>query len=148
MTTTGDLPSRIGPYPVERELGRGGMGVVYLARDEELDRPIAVKVLVTALVDDAEHRARFEREAKLLAAVSHPNIGAIYAVGVDEGRRYLALEYIAGETLADRLARGPLRLDETLEIGAQIAAALEAAHERGIIHRDLKPTNVRITPEG
>jgi predicted Ser/Thr protein kinase len=148
MTTAGDVPSRIGPFPVERELGRGGMGVVYLARDPELNRQLAIKVLAPSLVADSEHRTRFEREARLLAALSHPNVGAIYAVGSEGDRRYLALEYVPGQTLAARLERGPLALEEALATTAQVAAALEAAHERGIVHRDLKPANVRITPEG
>ena len=141
-------PQRIGEYPIERELGRGGMGIVYLGRDPRLDRPVAIKVLPEAFTKDPERLARFDREAKLLAALHHPNIAGIYGIEESGGERFLALEYVEGPTLADRLARGALPIDESLELGAQIAAALEAAHEAGIIHRDLKPGNVKITPAG
>ena len=141
-------PERIGAYPIERELGRGGMGIVYLGRDTRLGRPVAIKVLPEAFAAEPERLARFEREAKLLASLNHPNIAGIYGLEEAEGRRFLALEYVEGPTLADPLARGPLPLDEALEVGRQIAAALEAAHEAGVIHRDLKPGNVKITSAG
>jgi len=141
-------PRQIGPYPIEREVGRGGMGVVYLGRDPRLDRPVAIKVLPEGFVRDPERLARFEREARLLAALTHPNIAGIYSLEESAGERFLALEYVEGETLAERLARGPLPLEETLEVGRQVAAALEAAHEAGIVHRDLKPGNVKLTPAG
>jgi eukaryotic-like serine/threonine-protein kinase len=148
VSVTPNAPSRIGVYPVERELGRGGMGVVYLARDPRLDRPVAIKVLPDAFADDPERVARFEREARLLASLHHANIGGIYGLEETDGRRFLTLEYVEGDTLAERLARSPLPVDEALDVCRQIAAALEAAHENGIIHRDLKPGNVKLTPTG
>jgi len=137
-------PNLIGPYRLERELARGGMGIVYLAHDTRLDRTVALKALPDDVASDPDRLQRFEREARLLASLSHPNVATIYGVESGNGRRFLALEYIEGESLASRLARGPLSIDETLEIGAQIAAGIEAAHEAGIIHRDLKPANVVI----
>src|SRR5438105_2815596 len=129
-------PSRLGPYSIERELGRGGMGIVYLGQDSRLSRPVAIKVLPELLAHDPERLARFEREARLLASLTHPNIAGIYGLEEDNGKRFLALEYVPGETLAERLARGPLPVEETLEVCRQIACALEAAHEAGIVHRD------------
>ena len=136
----------IGPYRVEREIARGGMGIVYLAHDTRLDRTVALKALPPDVAADPERLGRFEREAKLLASLNHPNIGAIYDVVESEGRRYLALEHIEGETLAQRLSRGALSIPEAIDLCVQIAAGMEAAHERGVIHRDLKPGNVMITP--
>ncbi len=144
MRTT--APQTIGPYRIDREIGRGGMGVIFLAHDTRLDRAVAIKALPEDVDSDPERRQRFEREAKVLAALNHPNIGAIFDVEEAEGRRYLALEYVQGESLAERIARGPLPLAETLDICTQIASGIEAAHEGGIIHRDLKPGNVVITP--
>jgi serine/threonine-protein kinase len=123
------------------------MGVVYLARDARLDRPVAIKVLPEHLAADTERLARFEREARLLASLSHPNIAGIYGIEEADGQRLLVLEYVEGETLAARLARGPLPNREALQVCRQIAAAVEAAHENGVIHRDLKPGNVVITPD-
>jgi serine/threonine-protein kinase len=143
-----DVPSTIGPYVISRELGRGGMGVVYLARDTRLDRDVAIKALPAELASDPTRLERFEREARLLAGLSHPNIAGIFGVEERDGARYLVLEYVEGETLADRLDRGPLPLHEALEVAGQIAAGVEAAHEAGVIHRDLKPGNIIITPEG
>ena len=143
-----DAPQGIGPYPIERELGRGGMGIVYLGRDTKLGRAVAIKVLPDVFAGDPERLARFEREAKLLASLHHPNIAGIYGIEETDGRRFLALEYVEGPTLTEALARGPLPLDECLDVGRQIAAALEAAHEAGVIHRDLKPGNVKLTPAG
>ncbi len=142
------VPSRLGPYRVERELGRGGMGIVYLAHDERLHRRVAIKVVPEAFAADPERLARFEREARLLAALSHQNIAGIHGIEESDGARFLVLEYVEGETLADRLHRGALPLDEALDVCRQIAAALEAAHEAGIVHRDLKPANVSLTPAG
>jgi serine/threonine-protein kinase len=138
----------IGPYSVDRELGRGGMGVVYLATDPRLDRRVAIKALPEHLAADPERLARFEREAKTLASLSHANVAGIYGVEEHAGRRYLVLEYVEGETLAERLDRGALPIDEALEIADQIAAGVEAAHDAGVIHRDLKPGNVIVTPDG
>jgi len=136
--------TRIGPYRIEREIARGGMGIVYLAHDTRLDRTVALKALPADVADNPERLHRFEREAKLLASLNHPNIAAIYDIAEGDGRRYLALEHVEGETLAERLARGALPIGETVEICLQIASGMEAAHERGVIHRDLKPGNVMI----
>ncbi|HET9950689.1 MAG TPA: protein kinase [Candidatus Eisenbacteria bacterium] len=135
----------IGPYRIEREIGRGGMGVIFLAQDTRLGRPAAIKALPEDVAGDPERLARFEREAKALASLTHPNVAGIYGLEEKDGRRYLALEYVEGESLAERLQRGPLSSAETIEIGLQIAAGIEAAHEAGIVHRDLKPGNVVIT---
>jgi eukaryotic-like serine/threonine-protein kinase len=137
----------IGQYPVERELGRGGMGVVYLARDPRLNRHVAIKVLPAAFVSDPMRLQRFEREARTLAALNHRNVGMIFGLEDADGQRLLVLEYIPGRTLTDMLAR-PLPLDETLRMAQQIAEGLEIAHERDVVHRDLKPDNVRVTPDG
>jgi len=142
------IPTAIGPFTIERELGRGGMGVVYLARDMRLDREVAIKALPDHLVDDPDRLARFQREAKTLASLNHPNIASIYGLESHDRHQYLVLEYVDGETLADALKRGPMPVDESLVIAKQIAEALEAAHEKGVIHRDIKPGNVIITPEG
>ena len=135
----------IGPYRIEREIGRGGMGVVFLAQDTRLGRPAAIKALPEDVAADPDRLARFEREAKALASLTHPNVAGIYGLEESEGRRYLALEFVEGESLAERLARGPLSIPETIDVGLQIASGIEAAHETGIIHRDLKPANVVIT---
>ena len=142
------MDDRIGPYQIIREIGRGGMGVVHLARDTRLDRDVAIKELPELFAQDPARLERFEREAKALAALSHVNLAGIYGVEEQEGSKYLVLEYVEGETLADRLDRGPLPLDEALELAVQIAAGVEAAHEAGIVHRDLKPANIKLTPEG
>ena len=124
------------------------MGVVCRAWDERLERDTAVKFLPEVFATDTERLARLEREAKILASVSHPNVAAIFGLEVDGDQRFLVMEYVEGETLAARLARGPLPLEEALEICRQIAEGVEAAHEKGVIHRDLKPANVKITPDG
>ena len=139
---------QIGSYQVVSLLGAGGMGEVYRARDTKLGRDVAIKVLPEAFTSDPEHVARFERESRLLAALNHPHIGAIYGFEEAEGFRALILELVEGPTLADRLAAGPLSVNETLTIAGQIAEALESAHEKGIIHRDLKPANIKVTPDG
>jgi serine/threonine protein kinase len=144
----GRVPERIGAYTVEGEIGRGGMGVVYRGFDSRLGRRVAIKALPDRLADDAQLMARFEREARTLAALNHPNIGILFDVEELHGRKYLILEFIEGETLADRLRRGPLRVKETLEVGEQIAFGLCAAHDAGFVHRDLKPANIKITPAG
>jgi len=142
------LPAAIGPYQIQRELGRGGMGVVYLARDSRLNRQVAIKALPAHLAQDPDRLARFQREAKVLASLNHPGIGAIYGLEEADGHQYLILEFVEGETLADRLAKGPIPVDEALPLAKQIAEALEVAHEKGVIHRDLKPGNVMVTDEG
>jgi serine/threonine-protein kinase len=142
------VPKRVGPFEIERELGQGGMGIVYLARDARLGRRVALKALPEVFASDAERRARLEREAKALAAASHPNIAVIFGVETVGERLYLVLEYVAGETLAAQLARGPLPVGEALELADQIAAGLEAAHDAGVVHRDLKPGNVLVNENG
>jgi non-specific serine/threonine protein kinase len=139
--------TQIGGYRIEAELGRGGMGVVYLAEDPRLKRPIAIKVLPAAVAQDREWLARFEREAQLLAALNHPNIATIHSLEEGDGLRFLTLEFIPGANLSDRIAAGALPVDEALAVCRQIAAALEAAHKRGVVHLDIKPQNVRITPD-
>ncbi|MCC6320393.1 MAG: serine/threonine protein kinase [Phycisphaerales bacterium] len=138
----------IGPFHVQRELGRGDMGEVYLAQDTRLDRQVAIKALPVHLANDPDRLARFQREAKVLASLNHPGIGAIYGLEEANGRQYLILEYVEGETLANRLAEGPIPVDESLGLAKQMAEALEVAHEKGVIHRDLKPGNVMITSDG
>jgi eukaryotic-like serine/threonine-protein kinase len=137
----------LGHYRVGEQLGRGGMGEVYLADDLNLNRKVALKFLPDAFTGDPERMARFEREAKLLATLNHPNIAAIYGLEKAEGKRFLVLELVEGETLAQRLSQGPLPVEEALVVCRQIADGLEAAHEKGVIHRDLKPGNVMITAE-
>jgi len=140
--------TRLGSYEILAPIGSGGMGDVYRARDSKLDRDVALKLLPEALWQDSERRSRLEREARLLAALNHPAIAAIYGLEEHEGVRFLVLELIPGETLAQKFARGPLEWKEALSLFHQIAEALEAAHQKGIIHRDLKPDNVKLTPEG
>src|SRR5262249_11580057 len=135
-------------YEITSHLGSGGMGDVYQARDTRLGRSVAVKVLPDAFARDAERLSRFEREAKVLASLNHPNIAALYGMEEAEGRHFLVMELVAGETLAERLQRGSMQISEVLKIAHQIAEGLEAAHDKGVIHRDLKPANVKITPEG
>jgi serine/threonine protein kinase len=124
------------------------MGEVYRAHDTTLSRDVAIKILPRHFTSDAERLTRFEREARLLAALNHPHIGAIYGVVDAEGIRGLVLELVEGPTLSDRLTTGPLAVGEALRVAHQIAEALEAAHERGVVHRDLKPANIKITPQG
>ena len=138
--------TRLGPYEIVAKLGEGGMGEVWRATDTRLDREVAIKVLPEALADDPERLARFEREAQVLASLNHPNIATIYGLEDIDGQHVLVMELVEGEDLAERLARGPIPLDEALPIARQIAEALEAAHEHGIVHRDLKPANVKVRP--
>jgi serine/threonine protein kinase len=139
---------RIGPYELKGLIGAGGMGEVYLARDLKLGRDVAIKILPQISSADPERRARLEREARLLAALNHPHIGSIYGFENADGVDALVLELVEGETLAERIARGPIPIREALHIAGQIADALDAAHEKGIIHRDLKPANIKITVAG
>jgi len=140
--------SRLGPYEILSPLGAGGMGEVYKARDTRLERTVAVKVLPTHMASSAETRQRFEREAKTISQLSHPHICALYDVGSEGETEYLVMELLEGETLSDRLAKGPLPLEQTLRYGQEIADALDKAHRQGIVHRDLKPGNVMITKSG
>jgi eukaryotic-like serine/threonine-protein kinase len=142
------LAQTIAHYRIQEKIGAGGMGEVYRATDTRLSRDVAIKVLPEALSRDAERMARFEREAKFLAALNHPNIAAIYGLEESNTTHALIMELVDGPTLAERIKQGPLSLDEALPIARQIAEALEYAHERGIIHRDLKPSNVKLTPDG
>ena len=140
--------TRLGPYEVVARIGAGGMGEVYRARDTRLDRTVAIKVLPEHLARDSERRQRFEREARALAALSHPHICAVFDVGTQEGIDYLVMEHLEGDTLAQRLAKGALAVDQAVRIAVEIADALDAAHRKGIIHRDLKPANVALTESG
>ena len=135
--------TRLGSYEIAALIGSGGMGEVYRATDTKLGRDVAIKVLPREFARDPERLARFEREARVLASLNHPNIAAIYGFEQHDGVPYLVLEFVPGETL-----RGPLALDEALPVARQIAEALEEAHEKGILHRDLKPANIKVTPEG
>ncbi len=142
------IGQRIGPYDVVAKLGEGGMGEVFRARDARLGRDVALKVLPDLFAKDPDRLARFKREAQLLAALNHPNIAAIYGLEDTNGQAALVLELVEGPTLADRIAEGPIPLDEGVRIGRQIGDALQAAHEQGIIHRDLKPANIKVRPDG
>ena len=140
--------SRLGHYDVTALIGEGGMGQVYRATDTQLGRDVALKILPDAFAADPDRLARFQREAQVLASLNHPNIAAIYGIEEAEGTKTLVLELVEGPTLADRIAKGPIPLDEALPIAKQIAEALEAAHEAGVIHRDLKPANIKVREDG
>src|SRR5262245_25598153 len=140
--------SHLGPYEILSAIGAGGMGEVYRARDKRLDRTVAVKVLAPNLSGNPEHRQRFEREARTVAALSHPHICPVYDIGAHEGLDYLVMEFLDGENLAPRIAKGPLRIDEALRYAIQIADALDQAHRHGVVHRDLKPGNIMLTKAG
>src|SRR5438093_7529958 len=140
--------ARLGAYEVAAQIGVGGMGEVYRALDTQLGREVALKVLPELFVSDRDRIARLQREAKTLAALNHSNIGGIYGLEHSNGVTALVLELVEGPTLADRIADGPLPLDDALPIARQIAEALEAAHEHGIVHRDLKPANIKLRPDG
>ena len=144
------LPGRrLGPYEILTAIGAGGMGEVYQAHDTKLGRDVAIKVLPEAFAHDAERLSRFQREAKMLASLNHPNIATIHGIEQSSGTSFLVMELVPGETLHERVRReGAVPIEEALAIAKQIAEALEAAHEKGIIHRDLKPANVKVTPEG
>ena len=142
------MEQTLGHYQLESQLGAGGMGIVYQATDTRLGRQVAIKLLHESFAKDPERLARFDREARLLASLNHSNIAAIHGLEEAGGVKFLVLEYAPGETLAALLAKGPLPFRQVLEVGRQIAEALEAAHEKGVIHRDLKPENIKITPEG
>jgi serine/threonine-protein kinase len=139
--------TRLGVYEIVDALGAGGMGEVYRARDTKLGRSVAIKILLDAVAADADRIARFEREARTLAALNHPRIAALFGLEEHSGRHFLVMELVEGETLGERIARGPLPIDQAIAVAMQIAEALEAAHEKGVVHRDLKPANVKITPD-
>jgi len=140
--------TKLGPYEITSALGAGGMGEVYRARDTRLGRDVAVKVLPAHLSSNADLKARFEREAKAISSLNHPNICHLYDVGSQAGTDFLVMELLEGESLAQRLEKGPLPLKQALECGMQVADALFKAHKQGIIHRDLKPGNVMLTQSG
>ena len=140
--------TRLGVFEVLAQIGEGGMGQVYRARDMKLNRDVALKILPATLASDSDRLARFHREAQVLASLNHPHIGAIYGFEDSGETHALVLEFVEGPTLADRIAQGPIPIDEALPIAIQIAEALEAAHEQGIIHRDLKPANIKLRPDG
>jgi len=139
--------TRLGPYEIVSAIGAGGMGEVYRARDPKLGRDVAIKVLLEAFAGDSARMARFQREAKVLASLSHPNIATIYGLEDSGNTRALVMELVEGPTLADRLRQGPIPVDEAIRIARQIADALEYAHERGIIHCDLKPANIKVAAD-
>ena len=140
--------SKLGPYEILSAIGAGGMGEVYEARDTRLNRTVAVKVLPSHFSTNVEMKARFEREAQTIAGLNHPHICVLYDVGHQDGTDYLVMEYLEGQTLAQRLQRGGMPLDEALKIAAEIADALDKAHRQGVVHRDLKPSNVMLTKNG
>src|SRR5262245_41678832 len=142
------IGSQLGSYEITALLGKGGMGEVYRARDTKLKRDVAIKILPDEFSRDNERTGRFQREAEVLASLNHPNIAAIYDVHQANDTRFLVLELVEGETLAERIERGPIPVEEALEIGRHICEALEAAHEKSVVHRDLKPANVKITSDG
>ena len=140
--------TKLGPYVIQSPLGAGGMGEVYRARDTRLDRDVAIKVLPASLARDADRLRRFETEARVIAALNHPNILAIHDIGTHEGAPYLVSECLEGQTLRQELSGGALPLRRAVEYGKDIAVGLAAAHDKGIVHRDLKPENVFITRDG
>jgi eukaryotic-like serine/threonine-protein kinase len=148
--------TRLGPYEITGPLGAGGMGEVYRARDTRLGRPVAIKVLPAAASSDPDRRRRFEQEARAVSALSHPHICVLYDIGSTSSPQaaggatidFLVMELLEGHTLAHRLRKGPLPLDQALDLGAQIASALAAAHKHGIVHRDLKPANIMLVKAG
>ena len=139
---------RLNTLVIGKMIGAGGMGQVYRARDTDLDRDVAVKVLSPEFADDADRLARFAREARVLASLNHPNIAQIHGLQSSGAVTAIVMELVSGETLADRIARGPIAVNEALPLARQIAAALEAAHEQGVIHRDLKPANIQVRTDG
>src|SRR5450759_4839586 len=140
--------TKLGPYEIQGAVGAGGMGEVYRARDTRLDRTVAIKVLPSHLSSNADLKQRFEREAKAISSLQHPHICTLFDVGSQDGVDFLVMGYLEGETLAERLRKGPLPLDQLLKIGTQIADALEKAHRAAIVHRDLKPGNIMLTSSG
>ena len=142
------LGATLGPYEIQAPLGAGGMGEVYKATDTRLDRTVAIKVLPEHVASDPDLKQRFEREARTVAALNHPHICTLHDIGSQDGIDFLVMEYLDGETLAERLEKGALPLDQALQIAIQIADALDKAHRQGIVHRDLKPGNIMLTKAG
>src|SRR5579863_1126818 len=140
--------AKLGPYEIQSELGTGGMGEVYRARDTRLDRQVAIKILAAHLSSSPELKQRLEREARAISSLNHPYICQLYDIGSQDGTDYLVMELLEGETVAERLRRGSLPLNEVLKIGAEVADALEFAHRASIVHRDLKPANIMLTKAG
>src|SRR5215471_9016308 len=140
--------THLGPYEILQPIGAGGMGQVYKARDTRLNRPVAIKVLPPEFASRPDWKQRFEREAQTIASLNHPHICTVHDVGQQDGIDYLVMEYLEGQTLAQRLERGALPLDEALKIAIEIADALDKAHRQGIVHRDLKPANVMLAKSG
>src|SRR5215469_6055814 len=140
--------TRLGPYEILAPAGAGGMGEVYRARDMRLERTVAIKILPAQVSSDPIRKQRFEREAKTISSLNHPNICTLHDIGSQDGTDYLVMECVEGETLAKRLEKGPLPLEQVLKYGAQIADALDKAHRAGIVHRDLKPGNIMLTTSG
>src|SRR5262245_18252625 len=140
--------TRLGHYEIVSELGAGGMGEVYKARATRLDRTVAIKILSDTLAADSQFRDRFDREARAVSQLDHPNICALYDIGDDRGTSYLVMQYLEGETLESRLTKGPLPIDHAVKTAIEVAAALDAAHRAGIVHRDLKPGNVILMKSG
>ena len=140
--------TRLGPYEILAPVGAGGMGEVYRARDSRLARTVAIKVLPSRTANDPQVRERFDREARAVSSLNHPNICMLFDIGDAEGTCFLVMEYLEGETLASRLERGPLPPEEALRYAVEIACALDAAHRRGVVHRDLKPGNIVLTKAG
>lgn len=139
---------QISRYRIQRKLGQGGMGTVYLALDTALDREVALKILTPELAADPDRLNRFVQEAKLASSLSHPNVAYIYEIGEAAGVRFIAMEYVEGQPLTNRIAQGPLPVADILQIGAEAADALDAAHAKGIVHRDIKPANLMLTERG
>lgn len=139
---------KLAQYAITEPIGKGGMGEVHRAKDAELGRDVAIKVLPEAFSQDTQRLDRFEREAKVLASLNHPGVATLYGLESSDGIQFLVMELVGGETLAERIDRGPIPLEEALPLAVQITEALEAAHEKGIIHRDLKPANIKLTEDG
>src|SRR5262249_37794971 len=142
------IGTKLAHYEITSHLGSGGMGDVYQALDSKLGRSVAIKFLPEAFSHDSERVARFEREARVLASLNHSHMAAVYGLEESGERKFLVMELVEGETLAERITRGPISIDESLQIAKQICEALEAAHEKGIVHRDLKPANIKVAPDG
>src|SRR5580698_1962747 len=140
--------TKLGPYEIQSPLGAGGMGEVYRAKDTRLDRMVAVKILPSHLSDNVEAKQRFDREARAISSLNHPNICTLHDVGHQDGVDFLVMEFLEGETLADRLRKGPLPTELVLKYGIEICEGLERAHKNGVVHRDLKPGNVMLTKTG